>query len=62
MITNVHEMRVLECDTQDFVLTISLDIEPSESGMNFDEGKGKINVQGCASSCNDIGEVAKSLK
>ena len=38
MIANVHEIRVFECDTQDFVLTISLDIEPAESGMNFDVG------------------------
>jgi hypothetical protein len=38
MIASVHEITVLEYDTQDFVLTISLDIEPSEFGMNFDEG------------------------
>jgi len=38
MIENVHEIRVFECDTQNFVLTISLDIEPAEFGMNFDAG------------------------
>jgi hypothetical protein len=38
MIANVHEIRVFECDTQDFVLTILLDIEPLEFGMNFDAG------------------------
>ena len=38
MIANVHEIRVFEYDTQDFVLTIYLDIEPLEFGMNFDAG------------------------
>jgi hypothetical protein len=36
MIANVHEIRVFECDMQKFVLTISLDVEPAEFGMNFD--------------------------
>ncbi len=38
MIPNIHEIRVLEYNAQDFFLTISQDIEPSEFGMNFDEG------------------------
>jgi len=38
MIANVHVIRVFESDTQDFILTIWLDIEPLEFGMNFDAG------------------------
>jgi len=36
MIATVHEIRVFECDMQKFVLTILLDVEPVEFGMNFD--------------------------
>jgi len=38
MIAYVHEIRVFECDTQNFALTISLDVEPDEFGMNIDAG------------------------
>ena len=38
MIEYVHEIRVFECDTQNFALTISLNVEPAESGTNFDVG------------------------
>ena len=40
-IVDVHEIRVFEYDTQNFVLTISLNIEVYEFGMNFDADLGK---------------------
>jgi len=45
MITNVHEIRMFECDMQKFILTISLDVELVEFGMNFDAHKVK-NAKG----------------
>jgi hypothetical protein len=44
MIATVYEIRVFECDMQKFVLTISLDVEPAEFGMNFDAHKVNPNV------------------
>jgi hypothetical protein len=44
MIANVHEIRVFECDMQKFVLTISLDVEMMEFGMNLDAHKVNLNV------------------
>ena len=38
MIEYVHEIVVFECDTWNFALTISLDVEPEEFGMNIDAG------------------------
>ena len=39
MIANAHEVKVFECDMQKFILTISLDVEPAEFGMNLDAHK-----------------------
>ena len=47
MIANVHEIRVSECDMQKIVLTISLDVESAEFGMNIDVHKVKKENNYC---------------
>jgi len=44
MIANVDKIKVFECDMQKFVLTVSLDVEIAEFGMNFDAHK--VNPNG----------------